>query len=543
MRVEPLSGSRLVSDLLAGRPEATGFYTGHPHDLAAYAEKLAEVRGRFDRAARERAAAALRPASPGAEARLRRFVEEGGAVVTTGQQAGLFTGPLYTVHKILTAIRLAQALERELGIIVLPVFWVASEDHDFAEVNHAYAVTPDGELHRSAVSATTDVPVPMSEMRLGDAVHTASGEFLQTVSADDDNRNHLTSILSAYQPGATVSEAFLDTIIRLFSGFDLCVTDAADEAVKRGSAGVLLAEAEHAAEHERLVAERTERLAAAGYPPPVTVMEGATNLFYRGPAGRERLYRDGESLVARESRRHFSRDDLRRLLEEEPGALSPNVFLRPVVESAVFPTLAYVGGPAETAYFGQIQPLFESLGIRPPIAFPRFSATITPEEVERAQVEAGIERDELFLPEHELWEVVARRHLPPEVADSIGYARAALVDVFVRVIEASVGIDPNLEPAIGARRDRALLEAAKAERTILRHFKRSRADLERAVRLTRNHLRPLGLPQERVLTVFQYLGREPRLLHLLAEGMEIPLRSAASSDAAAQEMAPAGTGT
>ena len=463
-------------------------------------------------------------------------------MVTTGQQAGLFTGPLYTVHKILTAIRLAEALERELGGVVLPVFWVASEDHDFAEVNHAYAVTEAGELRRCAVSATADVPVPMSEMRLGDDVDGALVDFVQSVSVEGDNTNHLRSILADYRPGTTLAEAFLRTILRLFSGFDLCVTDAADPAVKRGSARVLLAEAERAPEHERLVADRSERLAAAGYPPPVTVMEGASNLFYHGPAGRERLYRDGEALAARESRRRLSLDDLRGLLADEPRALSPNVLLRPVAESAVFPTLAYVGGPAETAYFAQIQPLFESLGIRPPLAFPRFSATIVPAEVERAQAEAGIEPDELALPEHELWERVARRHLPAGVVGAVLEVRGALAEGFGRVADVSRGIDPNLEPAVGARRDRALLEAARMERTIVRHFKQRHPELQRAVWLARNHLRPLGLPQERVLTVFQYLAREPRLLHLLAEAMEVGLRSAAA-DARTEVPAPAGTGT
>ena len=159
-----------MDDYRAGRPEAARFFDGHPGDLRAFRAKLAEVGRRFGRAERETAAAAVRPTSPGAAARLARFVEEGGAMVTTGQQAGLFTGPLYTIHKILTAIRLAEALEERLGIVVLPVFWAASEDHDFAEASHAYLVDGAGKLRRLAVSATDARPVPMSEMRLGEDV-------------------------------------------------------------------------------------------------------------------------------------------------------------------------------------------------------------------------------------------------------------------------------------------------------------------------------------------------------------------------------------
>jgi bacillithiol biosynthesis cysteine-adding enzyme BshC len=541
--VEPLRGSRLVDDLLAGRPAAAAFYAGHPRDPAALRRKLEETAARFDRRARERAAAALRPASPGAEERLRRFVEEGGAMVTTGQQAGLFTGPLYTVHKILTAIRLAEALERELGTVVLPVFWAASEDHDFVEVRHAEAVTHLGELRTVSVAATSPVPVPVGEMRLGNDVDSALDEFLQTLGISADLSTHFKqNLLADYRPGVTVGDAFVGAILRLFADFDLCVTHAADEALKRASARVLLGDLERAEEHERLLVGQSERMAAAGYPPQAVVMEGGTNVFYHGPAGRERLYVERGGFVAKDSRRHFKLDDLRRLLEDNPKALSPNVFLRPVVESAVFPTLAYVGGPAETVYFGQTRPLFETFGIGMPLVFPRFAATIVPPEAEAARAEAGVEAGELARPEHELWERVARLHLPAEVWESVAGLRTALVGGFGRVIDAAHGIDPNLDLAVGARRDRALLEVAKAERKIVRHFKKRRPELARALRLARSHLRPLGLPQERVLTVFQYLPREPRLLHRLAEGMTVELRSGEPEPASEEpeELAPAG---
>ncbi len=524
--VHPLRGSRLLEDYMAGRPEIAAFYPGHPHDAATYREKLAEVCARFDRDARERAAAALRPTSGRAAERLRRFVEEGGAVVTTGQQTGLFTGPLYTVHKILTAIRLAEALEAELGVIVLPVFWGASEDHDFAEANHAWAVDAEGALRRVAVRATDSRPVPMNDMGLGEDVDKALDDYLQQVWSKSVASDHLRNVLSAYQLGRTVAGAFEEAILRLFAGFDLLVTHAADPALKRASVPVLLGEAERAAEHERLIAERTRALEAAGYPSQVVLVEGATNLFFHGSAGRERLYRDDGGLLAKDARVHLSRGDVERMIRDEPGRFSPNVFLRPVVESFVFPTLAYVGGPAETAYFAQVGPLFGAFGIRPPASFPRFAATIVPAEAARARGELEITDDELRLPPHELLERVARRKMPGEVWASFDALRRALVDGFGGVIDAAHGIDANLDLAVGARRNRALLEVAKAERTIIRHFKQRNPELARAAVLAQNHLRPHGRPQERVLTVFQYLARRPTLLEDLAATMTVELRTA-----------------
>jgi bacillithiol biosynthesis cysteine-adding enzyme BshC len=526
LRVEagPIRGSRLVDDYLAGKPEIASFYAGHPHDPGAYRAKLAEVSGRFDRAARERVAAAVRPTSARAAERLRRFVEEGGGVVTTGQQTGLFTGPLYTIHKILSAIRLAEALEAELGVVVLPLFWAASEDHDFAEVNHAFAVDGAGELRRFAVAATARHPVPMSEMTLGTDIASAFDGYADAVDPQHDARGLLNALRSDNEPGRTVAAAFERTILELFADFDLLVTDAADPEVKRASAAVLLLEAERAAEHERLVAERSAALQAAGYPPQVAVAEGATNLFYHGRAGRERLQRQGDGFAAPDARARFTADGLRALIADNPRALSPNVFLRPVVESAVFPTLAYVGGPAETAYFAQIGPLFEAFGIRMPLVFPRFSATITPPEVDAARAELAITDDELKLAEHELLERVARRRVPADVEARLAELRASLVAGFGAVMDAASSVDPNLELAIGARRNLAMLEVARAERKIVQHVKRNDAGLTAGARLARNHLRPLGQPQERVLSVFQYLPRHPGLLRELAEAMTVRLR-------------------
>ncbi len=510
-----------MDDYRAGKPEAARFFSGHPADLRAFRAKLDEVGRRFGRAERETAAAAVRPTSPGAAARLARFVEEGGAMVTTGQQAGLFTGPMYTIHKILTAIRLAEALEERLGLIVLPVFWAASEDHDFDEANHTCLADGAGKLRRLAVAATDSRPVPMSEMRLGADVETLSSQLREVVAAIGGNNVDLREVLAAYRPGETVAGAFRATIERLFAGFDLLVTDAADPHVKRASLPVLLGDVERAAEHERVLSERTAEMEAAGYRAPVTVRQGAANVFFHGPAGRERLAKTRDGWIAREARIRFTRDGAAERIRAEPGAFSPNVFLRPVVESAVFPTLAYVGGPAETAYFAQIAPLFQAFGIIPPIAYPRFSARLVPEAVAQRAAELGVKDEELRMPEDELASMLARRRLPAEVNERLRALRTALVEGFGGVMDAARGIDANLDGAIGSRRNRALLEVADAEAKILAHARKNDRGITQGLPLVRNHLMPLGTPQERVLNVFPYLAMQPTLLRDISERMEV----------------------
>jgi bacillithiol biosynthesis cysteine-adding enzyme BshC len=530
IEVRPLGGSRLVDDYRAGRPEAARFFSGHPGDLRAFRAKLDEVGRRFGRAERENAAAAVRPTSASAAARLARFVEEGGAMVTTGQQAGLFTGPMYTIHKILTAIRLAQALEERLGVVVLPVFWAASEDHDFDEANHTYFADGAGRLRRLAVAATDARPVPMSEMRLGPDVEFLSSELLEAVGIIDGNSVDLRGFLAPYQPGRTVAEAFRGTIERLFAGFDLLVTDAADPHVKHGSLPVLLGDVERAAEHERLLRERTEQIEAAGYRAPVTVRQAAANVFFHGPAGRERLAKTRDGWIARDARIRFTPEEAAERIRAEPGAFSPNVFLRPVAESAVFPTLAYVGGPAETAYFAQIAPLFQAFGIIPPIAYPRFSARLVPGVVAQKAAELGVTDEELRLAEDELASLLARRRLPAEVDERLRVLRTALVEGFGGVMDAARGIDPNLDGAIGSRRNRALIEVADAEAKILSHARKNDRGITDDLPLVRNHLMPLGTPQERVLNVLPYLAMQPTLLHDIAARMEVRFAAGGGDD-------------
>jgi bacillithiol biosynthesis cysteine-adding enzyme BshC len=534
--VEPLRGPRLVRDYLAGEGSAPSFYAGSPADPAAFRAKLEEVRGRFGRAERERAAAALRPTSPAAAERLARFVEEGGAVVTTGQQTGLFTGPLYTVHKILTAVRLAAALERELGVVVLPVFWAASEDHDWAEVDHADVLDGAGEVRRVRLAGDDAVPLPMSDRAVGDGIESALGELADAFAGQPFAHECLELLRDAYRPGATFAGAFRTTIEALFAPFDLLVTDAADPALKRASAHVLEGAVLRTREHEALLRERTEALLAAGYHGQVVVLPEGANVFYHGPAGRERLYARGDRWVAREARQSFSAEEVRAAIAADPARFSPNVFLRPVVESAVFPTLAYVGGPGEMAYFAQLGPLFGEFGMRMPVVYPRFSVTLVSHAARAAMRRAGVGAGELDGPEHEVLRRLARERVPAEVAAALRALREGIAGGYARLMDEAAAMDPTLRGALGSLRNRSLLEAADAERKIVSAAVRAGGEAARDVRRARAELRPHGEPQERVLTVFAFLPEHgPDLLREIAGRMEVAFGGDAGARADAGE--------
>jgi bacillithiol synthase len=264
---------------------------------------------------------------------------------------------------------------------------------------------------------------------------------------------------------------------------------------------------EEAERHEEVLVDRSRQLTEAGYETQVGVMERATNVFVRTEAGRERVYRRGADFGIRDRGPEYSRPELLAALEEDPARFSPNVLLRPVVESSVFPTLGYVGGPSEIAYFAQVNALFAELGILPPAVVPRFSATVIEPHVERVMESLRVTEDDLTGARESVIDRLARRETPPDLQDSLARLREAVAKEFESLMESAAEVDATLPAALGAVRNRALLLASGTERKILRAIKRGdRLAIERLDRVL-NTIRPRGVPQERLLNVMPLLAR------------------------------------
>jgi bacillithiol synthase len=524
IRQTRLGGSALVRDYLAGNPKALPFFgAGNPFSLASYAEKLRHLNARFDRQSRERTAAALRPTSEKAGANLREWVDKGGAMVTTGQQAGLFTGPLFTLYKALTTVRLARSLETRLGVPVLPVFWVASEDHDWAEVAHTHLATGDLDLVRAAAGSlpAASRPLPVGERRFDRSIENALAKLRQSIGAQLVDARYLKYVEDAYREGRGVAEAFAQLLAQLLHPFDICIVDAADPALKRASAPVLRRAMVGAETEEKVLAGTAGELDEAGFGLQVPILPRAANLFVRTEHGRERLLRERTGWIVRESGERFTTAELERVLEADPGRVSPNVLLRPVVESAVFPVLAYVAGPGEIAYWGQLRGLFDFHDLEMPVVYPRASFLLVEARVERELAELGLRVADVEEPRHILFERRAAARIPEPVREALASLRRSLVEGFDGVIPEAAALESTLGGAVGAARNRALAEAWKLERKIVRAVKRADTAWLTRLAAVQAQLFPGGQPQERVLNPVPFLSRHgERLLHMLLE--EIP---------------------
>jgi len=405
--------------------------------------------------------------------------------VTTGQQPALFTGPLYTVHKALSAIALAQRLERERGVAVVPVFWVAGDDHDFAEANHATVLGRDGELVKIVLRERAhEAPqLPLFREVLGPDIRVAL-DALDAALPDAECKPEVRQLLEAcYRPDATLADASAEALHQLLAGRGLAVFRAHDRNAKRAAAPWILKALDE------------------------TLPDGLTPVMVEGRLGRDRVRKDGNAFVLRRSGERLTRSELEKIAAETPEKLSPNVLLRPVIEAALFPTLAYVGGPGEMEYLPEAAPLFSSMGVAPQAHVPRWSGAIIEARVDKILSKHGLTLADFDSQPGTLETRIAKAELPPELADSLNALRADVESRFARISGEVQQLDPTLERTVQSARNAALAGTNEIEKKLVASLKRTQGTLVSQLARARAALMPDGKPQERVLTIASFLAR------------------------------------
>ncbi len=507
-----------------GDPAVSGYFNGSWQDPESYRAMLESIDRRFDGAARCRALEAMDTRCGVGQERLDRWVEGSGLVVTTGQQPGLMGGPLYSLYKGLTTVRLAKRLETILDRPVLPVFWIASEDHDWEESDHTYLI--DASNHLSRVRA----PNPGSDNRaihrvpLGTEVDRLVEEVAQLLPNSEFSESYIQVVRDAYTPEATLADGFRGVLETFFEPLGVLFTDAANPALKAASRDVLFAELNNAEAHERILREDAEKLEEAGHGVQAPILEGGVNLFLEGPEGRERLYRHPDGFELHRSRETVTADEIRTRVEEDPLALSPNVLFRPLVESTVFPVASYVAGPGELAYYGQLKRLYEAHDMRMPVLFPRHAVTVVEAKIRKVIDKFDLEPDDLRRPYHEIASEIAREKVPADVRRALGQLRGSISEGSGELMKAARSIDSTLKGPVTHARNAALSAFQDVERKIVQSVKRENeiglAQLEKA----HLHLFPEGEPQERILNALYYLARYGNeFIEALVDGFEVDL--------------------
>ncbi len=485
---------RVITQSLATGPLATAAVTGNarpewyeqiPHDPASWSERIDAVRSESSRDWLSRLAPAFE-ATGKAKTRLDASADGRGVVVTTGQQPGLFGGPIYTLSKALSALALADALQRSSGVPVAPVFWAATDDTDFKEASSTIVSVPGGaQLLR--IDHVAALGPPMSAMPLGDV--SVQLEALQKAAGSTIDSKPLELLEQCYREGQTVGSAFVGLLRALFEPFGIAVIDASHAATRGAARTVLAGALASAGDIAERIAERNQELVEAGFTPQVQDVPGLSLVFTMTSGARRRV---PIKASAKQS------------VTEEMG---PNVLLRPVVERAILPTATYIGGPAEVAYFAQISPIADALGVPRPAIVPRWSCTVMEPHVEKILEKLYLLPEDLRDPHHAESQI-ALAQLPKPVLEELEATRAILDNRMDALAEAVTAGGAPVSPAVtGGLRANLTRRLDRFERRLIAASKLRHADLMTEIGTARGSLYPLGKPQERALNFVPLLAR------------------------------------
>ena len=476
------------------------------------------------RTPRRRALGALKIPESVDQERLDRWVEEPGVIVTTGQQPGLLGGPLYSLYKGISAVCLAEQLEGLLARPVLPVFWVASEDHDWDEADHTYVIDTANELIRLQVRDPGHAHRALHRIPLDEEMADVVEQAVQKLPETDFSAPYVDLLREAYKPGATLADGFTEVLSSLLAPLGMCFADAASPAVKELSGPLLLEELNRAEAHEALLREDTEKLESAGYTPQVPILAGGGQSLLGGSRG------TGADLPEREGLRAspFSRVRVgggdTRACRGRPAHAESECTPPSRGREYDLSVISYVAGPGEAAYYAQIKRLFQSYGLMMPVIYPRHAVTVIEAKVRKRLDKFGLDLERIQRPLHEIMSDIARDEVPEGVRQALGELRSSVARGSADLLKAATSIDPTLEGPVTNARNNALTAFQAAERKIIQSVKRENEVASSQLEVAQRHLFPDGQPQERMLAPLYYLVRYGSdFVASLAEGFTVDL--------------------
>jgi bacillithiol synthase len=505
--------TQLFSDFLAYSPKVRSFYPRSPYFSEWIRQQGSELR--YDSGRREKISAILArqnaswSGSPETLENIQRL-RRGAAAIVTGQQVGLFGGPVFSLYKALSAVKLAEEATAA-GVDAVPVFWLATSDHDLSEVNHVSLPGPDGIL-RTLSTPSHGVPgAPVSDVRLSNEILPAVDEAAGLLGESDVSQ----LLRETYRPGESLGSAFARLFARLFASRGVILLDASDAELHRVAAPIYRAAIERAADLEAALLARGEALEKTGYHQQVKVTASSVLLFTLRQGARTAIHRqmNGSSETAQfivgseNEAENITGSELLRRIEENPETFSPNVLLRPVVQDYLLPTLCYTGGAAEVAYFAQSGAVYEVLLGRVTPIVPRFSATLVDQKMQHKLQHYEISIPEVFQGIEVLRRSLAARALPEDLQSAFDLARKSIADSFSALKVSLAKLDPTLVDAseTGASKVQYQLDRLR-ERATAAELRRSEV-IGRHAEILSNALYPDGALQERGVAGIYFLAR------------------------------------
>ncbi|MEP6915720.1 MAG: bacillithiol biosynthesis cysteine-adding enzyme BshC [Acidobacteriota bacterium] len=440
--------------------------------------------------------------------------------ILTGQQAGVFGGPLFTLLKAVTAIQLARRAAAEYGARAIPVFWVDAEDHDWEEVRSGTVL--DSEFQPRTISIAPPEgagELPVAALTLDARIEPSLEEMAAALGSSDFSDWVMASLRAAYQPGVGMAHAFARWIEGLLGPYGLVVFESADPAAKPLVSSVFTRELEAPGRTAALATAAGEVLATRGHQPQVMPQPDSLSLFHLDGA-RTPIRRQGDQFLVGDTPVHGAA--LVAEAAQQPAHFSPNVLLRPIVQDTLFPTICYVAGPSELAYLGQLGGVYEQFGVPMPLMYPRASATLVDAPTARFLQKYEFPIEELQRQDESALNRLLQSLLPPEVEQALAQADQAVHESLQRVIDAMPALDPTLAGAARTTLGKMEHDLRGLQAKVIQTAKRRDETLRRQFKRAQAQIFPQGHPQERTLAVVFFLNRYgPALVDRLLS--ELPL--------------------
>ena len=480
-----LGGSALARGAIDGSADASWFVTrpSRPHEWKQRADLI--LRSLITPAWLDTLRPAFNASGKAAE-RLERAAS-GGIAVTAGQQPGLFGGPLYTWWKAISALTLADKLEVVTGLPVVPVFWAATDDSDFAEASLTVVATNEG-AERIQIDRAGEEGTPLAQMPLGDIAH--AFEQLEAAAGSAPNGQILEIVRRCYAQGHSVGGAYVELLRTVLEPFGIAVLDAAHPAVRSAAIPLLRSAIERAVPIEEALTERSRVLKAAGHSVQVKIVKGRT-LVFAGQDGKRDRIRTSDGSAA--------------LSGDGQGSMGPNVLLRPIIERSILPTVAYMGGPGEIAYFAQVSAVAVALDTPAPLIVPRWSGFVIEPRIEKILERYSLTIEDLRDP-HAVETRIAKDSLPSAVTSKLKELQGS-AETTVRELASGEGAELVSPSVLEGLQRNVSHRIERLERRLRAGVKRRGNDALRDIAIARGALFPFETPQERALNIVPLIAR------------------------------------
>ncbi|MEH7011915.1 bacillithiol biosynthesis cysteine-adding enzyme BshC [Neobacillus niacini] len=508
--------NRFASNYLDQSPDILPFFHYRFNDFAEDQERLDELSNRHF--PREEVADHIEkfmerfPSSEAVNSSLAKLKQLNSVVVIGGQQAGILTGPLYSIHKIISIIKLAEEKERQLGVPVIPVFWIAGEDHDYHEVNHVFLPVeqrvdkwsyPEKVKQKKMVS---DIILNKETCRI----------WVNNLIENFGETNHTKKLMNFAEETLMKSSTFVDffanIVMELFKDYGLLIVDSGDSNFRLLQKENFSQQIEQHREITNYLLEQQSVIGKNGFPITIDSNEKAANLFYYNPKYNERILLefDPESnrFVGKSGVVSFTKEELIEIAIQDPAKLSNNVVTRPLMQEWLFPTLAFIAGPGEISYWAELKLVFEYFKIKMPPIVPRLNITLLERAIESDIHELNLELSAVLMrgsveERQQYLESIKDK----EVSELFSALKSQLFKQYERIEAKTNQLDRSLLPLL-KKNENYLLKQIGFMETKLEDSVKSKYEviLSKFNRIDLS-LRPDGFPQERVWNIFYYLNQ------------------------------------